>query len=234
MLRDDHAALAQGLALLRGAGQRHHLHGVTLRLQVIHHLREQVRGGTTVVQRHLGRRPQHHDHPRRIQPQLGGHAGVGRIVGQVVFLLEARVADQLRGADPVPDQRALRDGIGHQHAGGEPSIGVMHGGGELVVEHRHLRDPREAGGHRLVRAAVRHRQVEVLAAGQGHEAGGPRRHRAGLPAQAAAAMRAHGAVGYPVPVQQPDGLGEVAGCHHHLVPALLHPPDERPEDQDVR
>ena len=110
----------------------------------------------------------------------------------------------------------------------------MHGGGELVVEHRHLWDPREAGGHRLVRAAVRHRQVEVLAAGEGHETGGPRRHRPRLSAQATAAMRAHGAMRYPVPVQQTDGLGEVAGRHHHLVPALLHAPDERPEDQDVR
>jgi hypothetical protein len=47
-------------------------------------------------------------------------------------------------------------------------------------------------------------------------------------------MRAHGPVRNSVPVEQAYGLGEVAGCHHHLVAALLHAPDERPEDEDVR
>ena len=59
-------------------------------------------------------------------------------------------------------------------------------------------------------------------------------YRLRLALEASAAVGTHGPVGNAVAVEQADGLREVARGHHHLMPRILQPTDDRPEDQDMR
>ena len=75
-------------ALLRRARQHDRLHGAP---QALQDLAEEI-VLEAVIQRHRRRRADDRDRPRRVQPELGQDRRIGLEVGEVVLLLEPRIA----------------------------------------------------------------------------------------------------------------------------------------------
>ena len=100
------------------------------------------------------------------RPSARGTRGVGLEPGQVVLLLQPRVAHEPRRAHAEAAQPPRRDGIRHEHARGQPAVERVLQGGELVVEHGRVRDAQDAARHRQVGRAVRERHVEAAARGR--------------------------------------------------------------------
>ena len=178
--------------LLRRAGQHDDL-GVEV-AQAAQDPREQV-VLEAVVQRHGRRRSHDRQRPVPIEAQFGEHGVVRLEIGQVVLLLQARVATELGGRRTVAAQPLRRDRLGHHDRAGEAAVdGVLHRG-PLVVERGGRGNPQQRGGHRDVIGAVADRQVERPSASPARERGRARHEPDGLgrhpPTAMVAARQSH-------------------------------------------
>ena len=129
------------------ARQHHRLHPVRRRgrAQAREHPLEEL-AREAVVERHLRRRAHDHDRPRAVQSQLPHHRRVRLEVGQVVLLLEARVATQL-APGPETLEPLRRDRRGHHHRARQAAVDVVLHARPLVVEHRRARHAQHRRRH---------------------------------------------------------------------------------------
>ena len=76
-----------------------------------------------------------------VEAELVEHAAVGLEVGEVVLLLQTRVAAELRRPDAVALEPLGRDRLRHEDARRGAAAELVLDRGELVVEGRRARDP---------------------------------------------------------------------------------------------
>ena len=163
-LRQDHRRereRAHVLALLLGARQDERVHVLEPSEVVERHREERVR--VPVVERHVGRRPQHDEHARRVDGELLEQRAVGLEVGEVVLLLQPRILEQLRRHGAVLLQPLRRNRVGHDDLRRRAAAELMLDRRELVVEGRRRRNAEPPRGDRQLVRAVRERDVEVAA-----------------------------------------------------------------------
>ena len=114
-----------------------------------------------VVQRDVGRRPQHHEHAFGLDAQLVQHRGIGLEVSEVVLLLQPRIAKQLRRFHAEAGKTIGRNRVRHDHLRRRPHPEVVLERRELVVVRRRARDAEPSRGQGQLVRAVRERQVEA-------------------------------------------------------------------------
>ena len=186
-----------------------------------------------VVQGDVRRRPHEDEDVRLVEAELVQRSAIGLEVGQVVLLLQARVAAQLRRADAVAFQPLGRDRLGDEHARRGPAAELVLHHGELVVERVAARDAQGSRGEGQVVGAVRQRDVEPARLGPGAERTQARDHGAELGEARTAAVPPEQLGLEPVQLQQVDRLRVVARRDLDLVPAGTEKVDQRPEHQHV-
>ena len=168
-----------------------------------------------------------------VEAERARHGRVGLEAGQVVLLLQPRVAHEPRRAHAEAAQPARRDRVGHEHPRGQTAVERVLQRRELVVEHGRVRDAQHAAGHRQVGRAVRERHVEAAAAAERHH----RRHaigrRPGLAGARAAAVVADHRVLDAVELEQLERLRERAGGDRDVPSAVAQAAHERGEDHRV-
>ncbi len=200
--------------------------------EVVEHLREErVRGA--VVERDVGRRPDHHERPAGVEPELLQHRAVRLEVREVVLLLQPRVAAQLRLLDAVPPQALGRNRVGDDHEGRRPEAELVLEPGELVVEGRRAGDAESSRSDRQLVRAVGERGVEVTALCPTAEAAEPGCERPRLAEPGAAAVAAEHFGLDPVELEELERLRVVARGDLDLVAPLAQDPDQRPEHEHV-
>ena len=160
----------------------------------------------------LGRRADDGEHALAVDAELGEHRRVGLEVGEVVVLLQARVAEQLALGRPRAAHRLDPDRVGDQHParGAEGELALQ--ARELVVLHLRRRDPQQRRDDGEVDRAVADREVEAprprAQRGQRAAAAG---QREALGRGRAAAVAADHLVLEPEPLEDADGLAVLAG-----------------------
>ena len=164
VLGDDHRREPQPLhvgALLVGARDHDRVH-LLVAAEALERAREH-RVAVAVVERDVGRRPQDDEDPRLVDAEVAERGGVGLEVGEVVLLLQSRVAAELVAGRPVPGEPLGRDRLGHDHPPRGAAAELVLEPGPLVVERRAARDPEAARRQRQLVRAVRERDVEAAA-----------------------------------------------------------------------
>ena len=96
------------------------------------HLREE-RVAVAVVERDLGRGTDDDDHTRRVEAELDQHSRVRCEPGEVVLLLQARIAANLGSCRSEPIEPFLRDRVGSDDPGGGARTERVLGSRVLVV-----------------------------------------------------------------------------------------------------
>ncbi len=111
---------------------------------------EEERVAVAVVQGDLRGRAGDHQPPGRVDPEPAGHGRVRLEIGEVVLLLQPRVAAELRRPGSVARETLGGDGLGDDDARGGAAAELVLEPRELVVEGGGARDPERAGGQRQV------------------------------------------------------------------------------------
>jgi len=117
-----------------------------------------------VVERDVGRRPQHNEHAVAVDSEPLQHGGVGLEVREVVLLLQAGVPQQLRWSDAEACEALVGDRIGHDHLRRRTHAELVLQCRELVVVCCRTRYAEPSRGHGELVRAVRQREVEAARA----------------------------------------------------------------------
>ena len=217
-----------------GAGEHDGLHAL-VGGGAAQHARQQRGLRAAEVERVGGRGAHDVEDLRALDAELGEHAAVGLEVGEVVLLLEARVADQLAPAGAVAREPLGRDRVRHEHAVRQPAVDVVLGGGPLVVEHRAVGDPQQPRDDRAGRSSRGRARGRSAAARAQREqprdavAGGER-----LVAAAHAAVAADDEMRVAPVLEQLDGVRQRPRRQRDVVTRRLEPLDERAQHDHVR
>ena len=158
---------------------------------------------------------------------------VGLEVGEVVLLLQTRIAAQLARRGAVRREALGRDRVGHDDAPREPAVDPVLDLRPLVVERRRARDPEQLRGDRHVVGAVAERGVEAAPPRPARQLERAGSEAEPLRRQPAAAVAPDRLVRDPEPLAQPERLGEVPGGDEHCRPAPLERPDHGAHDEHV-
>ena len=186
-----------------------------------------------VVERHVGRWPQHDERAFRVDPERRGNRRDRLEVRQVVLLLQARVLEQLGWPDAVAGEALGRHRVGDDDLCRGAAAELVLQPGPLVVERRRARNPEPACRKRELVRAVSERDVEAAAAREAVERAEPRGELARLAGSRAAAVVPERCCRHSVLGDQLEGLPVVAGGDLDLVAAGLEQRHERPEDERV-
>ena len=186
-----------------------------------------------MVERDVGRRPDHDERPFGVEPELVEHGAVGLEVGEVVLLLQTGVPAQLRGLDAVAPQALGRNRVGDDDERRRPEAELVLEPGELVVECRRAGDAEPPRGDRQLVGAVGEGGVEVTAPGPAAKAAEPGGERASLAEPRPAAVAAEHLGLDPVELEQLERLRVVARRDLDLVAPVAQDPDQRPEHEHV-
>ena len=175
----------------------------------------------------------------RSRPSSCEHGRVGLEVGEVVLLLEARVAAQL-ACGSVSVEPLGRYRLGYHNGPREAAVDAVLHGRPLVVEHRRAGYPQDRGGNGHVVGAVTERQVEApaagcagLGAGPAHERSRARGEAERLGPETLAPVAPDRRLRDAEALAQLDGLCEVARRHTHLVTVRAQPLEDGAHDQHV-
>ena len=187
-----------------------------------------------MVERHVGRRPQHADDPPGVDAELLEDGRVGLEVVEVVLLLEPRVAEHLLRLGAVGCEASERDRVGHDDLVDQAHVQVVRHRGVLVVEHGELRDAERPGGEREVVRVVPDGHVEPGRARLGDQVRRAVEQADGLGRHALAGVLAGDHRGEAVAREQLLGLGVLAGGQRDRVALGFEAPDDRREEQHVR
>ncbi len=167
--------------------------------------------------------------PEAVEAEDREDGRVGSEVGEVVVLLEARVADQLRRLCAGGLEAVDRDRIGDDHAPrglpGELALQAR----VLVILHLRLRDPQRRADGCDVDGAVGDREVEAPRAGPAAQGGAAAGEGECLRPGRCAAVTAERFVCEAEALEQAFGLAVVAGGDRDLVTALAEQRDHRPQ-----
>ena len=209
----------------------HHRGHVLLSGEAVDHLR--VDGVRRVVLRGLGRRADDDDHAAAVESQLVEDAGVEVGVGEVVVLLQARVAEELalRGADA--GEAVERDRVGDQHPAGGPEGDPPLEAGVLVVLHLHGRNAQEAADDGEVDGPVGEGEVGAVPARQPRQASRPPGQGEALPGPGCAPVGPHRLEGNLEALEDLQRLAVGPRGDPDLVATLVEPVDQRPENERV-
>ncbi len=187
-----------------------------------------------VVERHVGRRPQHDEHACRVDGELLEQRAVGLEVGEVVLLLQPRVLQQLRRNGAVLLQPLRRDRVGHDDLRRRAAAELMLDRRVLVVERRRRRNAEPPRRDRQLVRPVRERDVEIAALRPLAQRAEPVRHQSRLLHARPAAVLADHRCLEAVQLEQLQRLRVVACRDLDVVAAPAHDLDQRPEDERVR
>ena len=115
----------------------------------------------SVVERDVGRGPQHHEHAGAVDREGVEDRRLGLEVGEVVLLLQAWVLEELRWAGAVALEPFSRDRVRDDDLRRGPAAELVLEPGELVVERGRARNPEPPCRHRQLMRPMRERHVEV-------------------------------------------------------------------------
>ena len=167
------------------------------------------------------------------QPGALDHPGIRNEVGQVVVLLEPRVADHLALACTSGAQTLERDRLGDDDPPRCPPRELALQPGELVVLHLDLGDAEQRADDRQVDGSVGEGQVEALAGRPGEQPAAAPAERPCLRHGACAGVVAEALERDPEALEHALGLPVAAGADRHLVPTLGQALDDRPQHERV-
>ena len=233
-IRDDHGRQVEAadvLALLLRPRQHERVDAV-VPAEVVERAREQ-RVRVPVVERDVRRWAEDDEDALPVDVPGVEHALVRLEVREVVLLLEARVAEELRRLGAVLLQPLGRDRLGDDDARGGAAAELVLQPGPLVVEGRGAGDPEPPRCDRQLVRAVGERDVELPVLRPAMERAEPRRERLGLAEPRPPAVPPEHVRLHTVQLEQLQRLRVVARGDLDLVAARAEDPDQRPEDQNM-
>ena len=187
-----------------------------------------------MVERDIRRRTDDDEHARAVEPERGSDRLIGLEAGEVVLLLQPRVAAELGLVDAVAPQPLGRDRLRHDHPRRGAAAELVLEPGPLVVERGRAGNAEPAGRDRQLVRPVRQRQVEVPALGPAAQMTQARGQRASLAQTRAPAVTADQLGFEPVQLEQLQGLRVVARRQLDLGALLLQQAHQRPVDEHMR
>ena len=188
-----------------------------------------------VVQRDVRRSSHDDDGALAIQPELIEDSRVGRESVEVVLLLQARVAANLRGACTEAVEAVLGDRLRDDDTPRRPAAEAVLDARELVVEGVRGRDPERTSDHRQLVRGVREREVELAAPCVAAERVQPTGHRTRLPECSGASVPwPDDVVLDAVQREKLRRLRVFPRREGYIVPALAQQRDQRPEERHLR
>ena len=108
-----------------------------------------------VIQRHVGRRPQHHEDPVGVDLPAGQHLGIGLEIGEVVLLLQAGIAQELGRFDPEALQPIAWNRVWHDDLRRRAHAELVLQHRAFVIMCRRTRNPQPPGAQRELVRPVR-------------------------------------------------------------------------------